>query len=117
MAYISTEDVKIIRNKIKEEFSTKNGWKFSIQRQHYTTINVSIIEAPLDLERIFDRKCNGSNINYGNIEKVPEIKRIHEIMDKGNHDNSDVMTDYFDVGWYAFLELGHWEKGFKYNKQ
>jgi len=114
MAYITTEQVKEIRNKIKQEFPTKNGWKFSIRREHYTALRVNILESPMDLERLLDRKGTGSNIGY-NSEKIHEIKKISDIMNNGNHDNSDAMTDYFDVGWYTFLELGHWEKGFKHN--
>ena len=28
----------------------------------------------------------------------------------GNHDNSDAMTDYFDVGWYVNIHVGRWDK-------
>lgn len=28
----------------------------------------------------------------------------------GNHNNSDPMTDYFDVGWYLSFEIGRWNK-------
>lgn len=28
----------------------------------------------------------------------------------GNHDNSDVQTDYFDVGWYIDIDVGKWDK-------
>ena len=31
-------------------------------------------------------------------------------MNVGNHDNSDPMTDYFDVGWYISVNLGRWDK-------
>jgi len=116
MAYISTEEVKIIRNKIKEAFPTKKGWQFSIRREHHTALRVNILEAPIDLERLLERKGTGSNIGYSS-EKIPEIKKISNIMNNGNHDNSDATIDYFDVGWYAFLELGDWKKGFKFNKQ
>jgi hypothetical protein len=27
-----------------------------------------------------------------------------------NHDNSDIMTDYFDVGWYVNIYVGKWNK-------
>jgi hypothetical protein len=35
MAYISTEKVKEMRNKLKELFPTKKGWKLSVTREHY----------------------------------------------------------------------------------
>lgn len=31
-------------------------------------------------------------------------------MNNGNHDNSDIMTDYFDVGWYIHINIGRWNK-------
>ena len=30
-----------------------------------------------------------------------------------NHDNSDIMTDYFDVGWYVDINVGQWNNGYK----
>jgi len=31
-------------------------------------------------------------------------------MSTGNHDNSDIMTDYFDVGWYSNINIGQYHK-------
>ena len=31
-------------------------------------------------------------------------------MNIGNHDNSDLQTDYYDVGWYVNLQFGRWNK-------
>ena len=31
-----------------------------------------------------------------------------------NHDNSDIQTDYFDVGWYVDINVGKWDKPFVY---
>lgn len=31
-------------------------------------------------------------------------------MNEGNHDNSDIMTDYFDVNWYTNIIIGAYEK-------
>jgi hypothetical protein len=31
----------------------------------------------------------------------------------GNHDKSDVMTDYFNVGWYIDINIGKWDKPYK----
>jgi hypothetical protein len=28
----------------------------------------------------------------------------------GNYNNSDIMTDYFDVGWYIEINVGKWNK-------
>lgn len=31
-------------------------------------------------------------------------------MNDGNHDNSDIQSDYFDVGWYVNVNVGRWNK-------
>lgn len=31
-------------------------------------------------------------------------------MNVGNHDRSDIQTDYFDVGWYVDVNIGKWNK-------
>jgi len=47
-------------------------------------------------------------------EKGKEIlKKINEIANKYNWDNSDIMTDYFDVNYYFHLSLGNENKDFK----
>jgi hypothetical protein len=31
-------------------------------------------------------------------------------MNTGNHNRSDAMTDYFDVGWYVDINIGKWNQ-------
>lgn len=31
-----------------------------------------------------------------------------------NYDNSDIQTDYFDVGWYIDINVGKWNRPFVY---
>lgn len=38
-------------------------------------------------------------------------------MKEGNWDNSDIMTDYFDVGWYIDINLGEWDKPYVLNPE
>lgn len=38
------------------------------------------------------------------------LKEIFAAMNAGNHDNSDIQTDYFDVGWYVDVNVGSWNK-------
>lgn len=42
------------------------------------------------------------------------ILELIQAMNVGNHDNSDIQTDYFDVGWYIHLNIGRWDKPYKY---
>lgn len=38
------------------------------------------------------------------------IKRITELTNKFNWDNSNIQTDYFDVKFYTHLNIGKWDK-------
>ena len=44
------------------------------------------------------------------------FEKIHQIVNRGNHDNSDAMTDYFDVGWYTDFSIGNWDRGYRVAK-
>lgn len=38
------------------------------------------------------------------------LTEIMVAMNNGNHDRSDVQSDYFDVGWYVDVNVGKWNK-------
>jgi len=40
------------------------------------------------------------------------FKYVRILSDKDNWDNSDIMTDYFDVNYYMDMSIGKWDKGF-----
>lgn len=55
--------------------------------------------------------------NIGETKIANFFKELIEAMNgKGsnyaNHDNSDIMTDYFDVGWYVDINIGNWKKAY-----
>jgi hypothetical protein len=31
----------------------------------------------------------------------------------GNHDRSDIQSDYFDVGWYVDVNIGSWNRPYE----
>ena len=41
------------------------------------------------------------------------LSKVIPAMMVGNHDRSDIMTDYFDVGWYIHVNIGRWNKPYK----
>ena len=117
---MSTEHAKEIRNSIKEAFPPKEGWKFSIRNEHFSAINVAIMQAPLNL--LINDEKNHHEVNeyhlkdhYKDHPKILSVfEKLLSIIDKGNHDRSDIMTDYFDVGWYKYLLVGRWDKPFTF---
>ena len=46
----------------------------------------------------------------GNGKAKQFLSEVITAMHKGNHDNSDIMTDYFDVGWYIDVNIGKWNQ-------
>ena len=38
------------------------------------------------------------------------LTEIMTTMNRGNHDRSDSMTDYFNVGWYTAVHIGNWKR-------
>ncbi len=38
------------------------------------------------------------------------MQEVFAVMNGGNHDRSDIQSDYFDVGWYVDVNVGQWNK-------
>jgi hypothetical protein len=111
MSFISKEEVKNIRQKLKTEFPK---FKFSVSGGNSSKLNVTIISGPKDFSDILDdRGCSNVNHyhlrNYGKYETL--FTKIINVMKSQNwFDNSDSMTDYFHVAYYFSLEIGRWDK-------
>jgi len=43
-------------------------------------------------------------------EALAFLKEVIPAMNDGNHDRSDIQSDYFDVGWYIDVNIGQWNK-------
>lgn len=119
MAYIKSESVKEMRNKIKELYSAKQGWKFSITRENYSSVRCVILSAPIELRA--DESTKNESVNHfyienrynGKNDKATEVlKNINDILNTDNFDESDSMTDYFHVGHYISISIGDWDKPF-----
>lgn len=41
------------------------------------------------------------------------LSEVLTAMNAGNHDNSDIQTDYFDVGWYVSVNIGKWKQPYQ----
>ena len=116
MAYITKEQIKEKKQKIVDAFPRKDGWKFSVHNNHYSQISVTILEGPVEFN--FENDSRHIQINKFNPKwywNSGILKFIINIINEGNYNNSDSMTDYFDVGWYTSLEIGQWDKPYKYN--
>jgi len=103
MAYMSQEKKKMLAPKIKSVLK-KYGVQGTISVRHHSTLVVTLRKGKLALE--------DGNLNLYWLEDHYEgdvlnfLKELKNAMNDGNHDNSDLQTDYFDVGWYSDVKVG-----------
>lgn len=110
------------------------GWKYSLGVQNHSTIVLTIQSAPVDLIAAIKARSAQVAMQRGNEDYARDIvdaqlnefhldmqfegellatfERIKDALNVGNHDRSDIMTDYFDVGWYVQINVGKWNKPF-----
>ena len=92
--------------------------KGSLSVDNYSSLRLTLQSGSIDF-KYTDR--NGEtirNINEywyqdhfkDNPEALAFLSEVIPAMNNGNHDNSDIMTDYFDVGWYISVNLGKYDK-------
>lgn len=122
MAYMYKE----LKNEIVAEVKKvlPKNWKASFAIRNLSTIVMTISKADFVLEDFV--KCTDMHKKYGHMElnvhnldkcaKSEELnqifKKIGEALNCKNHDNSDAMTDYFDVGYYVDIQIGSYKKSF-----
>ena len=123
MAYVPKELMKKVREELKKQFPKKEGWVFSLRRKHSSSINLDILQAPIsfvpmdDIKKYGYQGLNQYNRNIMNGEIFQKLINIlngkFEGSPRQNYDNSDAMTDYFDVGWYINVSQGRYDKPFE----
>ena len=131
MAYMNQEKKAKIAAKLKEVLP--RGWKYTLRVRHHSTIVMTIQSAPVDLMAEATRVTAARQTREGytpnapatyvdvNVyhphfyfdESLPVIQTILAALNEGNHNRSDIQSDYFDVGWYVDIYIGTWDKPFK----
>lgn len=134
MAFMSQERKKTIAAALKVALKG-SGLKYSLKVQHHSALVMTVYSAPLDFpQNVYEvnqqnwghvptrsmkqkpTNCGvGSYTCLGNYsgECLKMVQKIWDIMNMGNHDRSDIQTDYFDVGWYADIKFGTYNKPFE----
>jgi hypothetical protein len=122
MAYMSQENKKEKAPFIKAVLK-KYKLKGSLSIRHHSTLVLNITSGQIDFMTNYfnisdtiqtqrnDIQVNEYHINNnfsGNAKSC--LTELKDIMMLGNHDNSDAMTDYFDVGWYIDINIGKCDK-------
>ena len=108
MAYMSQKKKKELTPAIQKVLSDF-GMKGTLSVRHHSALVITLSSGPLDLnptgkeyvtinEYCIDQNFEGQEGKFLNALKAA--------MMVGNHNNSDSMTDYFDVGWYISIVVG-----------
>ena len=110
MGYISKEEITKMRNELKEAFPTKQGWKLSVTREHYSTVKVAIMSAPIEIENTKHRSLH-SNFETQK-ELIIVIEKINKIIASGSYNRNagDMGADYCDYNYYTDIFIGKWDK-------
>lgn len=114
MAYMSQEKKSKIAPVVKSILK-KYGMKGTMSVHNHSTLCLNLQSGPFHFG-IGDERHKGYDVNpywYHEHYKGAELEFLKEIfaaMNDGNHDRSDSMSDYFDVGWYVRVNIGKWNK-------
>lgn len=111
MAYMNQEKKAKIAAELKKVVPL--DWKYSLAVENHSSLRMTVRSAPIDLGGLNSLTINEfypENAFEGELLEI--IKRIIEALNTGNHNNSDIQTDYFDVGHYVHLQFGAWNKPF-----
>lgn len=133
MAYMNSEKKATIQAAIKPILA-KYGVKGSLSVRHHSTIVLTLKSGKIDFIGNSNRVCSASHYQVSNGFRANTsgysdvnpywfqdhydgvalkfLKEAFAVLNRGNHDNSDIQTDYFDVGWYVDLNIGRWNKSY-----
>ena len=113
-AYLIKADRRIIRKveEISDKAILRLGTSYSREdlNERQNADNHQLSACGLRGEFEEDSWCNGSFLT---LEGFKMLKRMVEIIDQYNYDNSDSQTDYYDVNFALNLGLGKWNKAFE----
>tara|TARA_A100001391_G_scaffold190994_1_gene164047 strand:+ start:343 stop:687 length:345 start_codon:yes stop_codon:yes gene_type:complete len=114
MAYMNQEKKKKLAPKIKEILK-KYNMKGTLSVDNYSTLNLNLKSGSIDFGTDRINEYWYKDHFADNPEALAFLSEVIPAMNVGNHDNSDIMTDYFDVGWYISVNLGKWDKPYILN--
>jgi hypothetical protein len=124
MAYINQEKKAELAKEIAKVMPT--NWKYTLKIRHHSTFVLTIRQADVYLikENMVSQTRDKGELSYCSINEYSlhsyysgKLLKIFEsikgAMMVGNHDNSDIQSDYFDVGWYIDINIGKYEAPFR----
>jgi hypothetical protein len=118
MAYMSQEKKRLLAQQIKAVLK-KYGMSGTLSVRYHSSLVLTLTMGPIDFD-------NATGVNVYWIDKHFEgeprifLTEVHDAM-MGceaiqNHDNSDIQSDYFDVGWYTDINIGRYGSPYQLTK-
>jgi hypothetical protein len=138
MAYFNQER-KQERAPVIKAILKKYGVKGSLAVRNHSTFVLNIKSGSVDFienyiktdaDKHYGNKMDQNQIDYLRKNKAVDVNpywfqehysgkakqfltEVFAAMNKGNHNNSEIQTDYFDVGWYVDVNIGQWNKPYE----
>src|ERR1019366_7011846 len=126
MAYMSQDHKKLIKAELDKVFAGK-GFKWSLGVNNHTSIVLNITSGPIDffenynasMRDVSDGRRGQERTDYMQVntyhagsQYTGDARQILvdaiRALNLNNHNNSDIQTDYFDVGHYVDVNIGKW---------
>lgn len=123
MAYVSQELKAKLAPTIKA-ICAKYGVKATLSVRNHMVLCLNIKSGKIDFIGDYQRADGPYDGKYIQVntywykdhfggEAYHFLSEIIPAMNAGNHDNSDIQVDYFDVGWYIDVNVGRWNKPYE----
>jgi hypothetical protein len=123
MAWMNQERKKLLVEGTKKVLN-KYKIKATFKVRNHSTIVVNIKSGTLDFIKNYNETVKeGGRVATNYLRVNPYWYHYHfsgeckdfmsmlfDALNTGNHDNSDIQTDYFDVGWYVEVNIGNFQK-------
>jgi hypothetical protein len=111
----------------------RHGVKATVAVRHHSTLVLNIAEGRIDFmaDRVADRfspevlasqertSCLDVNPYHWRSSytgaALAFFAEVFPALNAGNHNNSDSITDYSDVGWYVDVNVGRWGNPYRVN--
>lgn len=139
MAYISQERKQSLAPAVKAVLK-KYGVKGTLSIRTHSSLVLTIKSGKIDFVENFietdSKVLHGRKMSQDQIDRIRKnqsvdvnpywyhehfsgkaknfLKEVLTAMNNGNHDNSDIQSDYFDVGWYVDVNIGRWNQPYVY---
>ncbi len=123
MAYFTQDMKKAIAPAIKA-LSTKYGIKCSLTVRDHSVVVLNIKSGKIDFFKLrkstntyqeLPAEVTYAQVNHYHIDTnysglaAKFLNEVKDILNTGNHNRSDIQSDYFDVGHYVNINIGKYD--------